>query len=206
MKDIILNKFKLMGQELEKFIASGEEIKIGSLGPEGTTTYEATKYFIKYIESKGIQTKIQVCLWNNFSDIHKALVDKVVDLIIIPNPFENITQIYWDKKVDLAFGYVLESPLYGLAVKDETVLKKKHLKVATGPAVNHLIFELGNEILKEHTYELYRVNSTTEAAMAVFDGKADIAMTNQTSVERVKVKFITELLQAQIIWSVFKRK
>lgn len=206
MEDMVLSKFNTMSKELEKLIGLSEEIKIGSLGPEGTTTYEATKYFINYIMSKGIDTKIQVCFWNNFSDIHKALVDGEVDLIVIPNPFENITQIYWDKKVDLAFGYVLESPKYGLAVKDENVLQKKHLKIATGPAVNHLIFELGSDILKEHTYELYRVNSTTEAAMAVFNGEADIAMTNQTSVERVNVHFITDLLQAQIIWSVFKRK
>ena len=206
MKDIVISKFEAMRQELKDVISSSDEIKIGSLGPEGTTTYEATKYFIDYLASEGIKTKITLCLWNNFYDIHKALVDNLVDLIIIPNPFENITQIYWDKDVDLAFGFVLESPFYGLAVKDERVLEKKHLKIATGPAVNHLILKLGDDILKEHTYELYKVNSTTEAAMAVHDEKADIAMTNQTSVDRVNVKFITELIQAKIIWSVFKRK
>ena len=72
MKDIVISKFEAMRQELKDVISSSDEIKIGSLGPEGTTTYEATKYFIDYLASEGIKTKITLCLWNNFYDIHNT--------------------------------------------------------------------------------------------------------------------------------------
>lgn len=187
-----------------KYISDSPNLTIGSLGPEGTTTYEATKYLKDYISKIAPEAKSNIMLRNTFDKIYEDLKNGTIDLAIVPNPYEDVTKYYWDEETHLLFFFELQTPLYGLACKDKNILQKSKLTVATGPAVNSLFTKLFTEDNIE--YEYYNVNSTTEAAMAVNNGKADLAITNETSIMNSDLFFISDTYNISVLWSIFVLK
>lgn len=190
---------------MKKFLKENKRIRVGTLGPLGTTSSGAAEFYIANV-NKVYKKSVELKLWNDFDLVYEGLLEGEVDLIIIPNPYEDVAKIYWDSDLELIFSFILDSPYYGLAAKDRSFADKNHILIATGPGVHSLIKRLGNELLKTHTFELYNVNSTTEAAIAVHEGRADLAVTNNTSLDKIGLSFVTPIINTKILWSVFKRK
>lgn len=191
---------------MKKFLRDNSAIRVGTLGPPGTTSSGAAIFFIDNIKAYNQGISINLKLWNHFDLVYEGLLNNDVDLIVIPNPYEDVGKIYWDSDLELIFSFILESPYYGLAALDKEFVNRKHLQIATGPGVHSLIKRLGKELLKSHSFELYHVNSTTEAAMAVQRRQADLAVTNKTSLDKTKLSFVTPVINTKILWSVFRRK
>jgi len=186
-----------------KFLSISKHLNIGSLGPVGTTTYEATKYLTQYIDSLNYEITYDVILFNTFDKIFENLKNEKLDMVIIPNPYENITRFYWDEKIHFIFSFDLLSPKYGIAALTKEVSESnKKLKIASGPAIDSLFDKLYKFPNKENI-SFYNVNSTKEAVLSVEDGEADLAITNNTSIKGTNLSFITNTIHATILWSIF---
>ena len=86
---------------------------------------------------------------------------------------------------------------------------KESLVVASCPAVAKLFDTLKKDSdINDNPITYIRTSSTAEAALAVMDQKADIAVTNETSTRKFsgELVFISPQKQSEMLWCVFKRK
>ena len=202
--DILLYEFLKNKRTLEGILQSRLLVKLCTLGPEGTTSSEAAIFFKRYI-NKILNIDFELVFMNNFEDVHKSLLNEKVDLILIPNPYENITKIYWDENTECVYSFFLDTPEYGL-VQSNKIKDDEKLIIASGPAVDSFINKLlpYNSIKQE--YEVYSVNSTYEAAKAVSENKVHYGVTNSISASIYNLPFVGQTLQAKVLWTIFKKK
>jgi bacilysin biosynthesis protein BacA len=79
------NDFKLMMKKHKVF-------KIGTLGPNGTSSENALKYLIKNIKNE--YNEFEVCLSNNFPKLYELLEEGKLDFVLVPTAYENICDFF----------------------------------------------------------------------------------------------------------------
>jgi prephenate dehydratase len=177
-----------------------------TLGPEETSSYVASRYLTEYVRQSGIVTGTSIRTFDHFAQVYDRFKQGYGDLIVVPNAYEDITKMYWDEGLEIIFSFYYPTPLYGLAVRDEAYRSKPRLTIASCPAVFSLIDKLGGHLIMDQAWDIRTVASTTMAAEAVHEGRADVAVTNETSLQRFQLRFIAKGYGVNMLWTVFKRK
>jgi prephenate dehydratase len=209
MKEISIMKIdkiqdQLISQKdkLFEFIKKHNYIKISTLGPSGTSSWVSTKYFIDcLLEFFNNETyRFSLELYDDFDDVINHLINRKADMIVVPNAYEKIKDLYWDLRLNYIFTYIYDTPQYGLAAKYPYDFDQDRIyRIASCPAVFTLIEQLIPGI--QHT--IIEVSSTSMAAKYVCDDMADLAVTNETSAKIHELNFVTQTFKAGIPWSVF---
>jgi len=122
---------------------------------------------------------------------------------IVANAYERIDRFYMSPELRLLFSFVFDTPEYGVAKSPRSILSQENRStIATHHAPASLIpwFLRG---LNLHEYEVVMAPSTSQAALSVQQGKADLCVTNAVSVKRYGLKFVSPTRSIRMLWSVF---
>lgn len=207
--DQFLSKFLAQRKNLIDMLTGKKEISIGTLGPEGTTSHFATACFIDYLQDINSSTQYETKLFDDFDLVYEALKSETVDMIVIPNAYERITEMYWDSALKNLFSFLQETPIYGIAAKNGQKINTGNRKIRIASC--RPVFCLIPQIMKDidgsgQGYEIIPTLSTTKAAEALLNDEVDYALTNETSIKTSDLEFISTTSSAEVLWSVFSLK
>lgn len=186
----------------------GRECKIVTMGPQGTTSSQAARYFQNYAINELGADSMKISLYDTFEIALKELKGGDPDFIILPNAYNKMTNFYWDNKLELMFTFIIQTPEYGIAALDmDTVSEKQKISIATCKAVEHLVSDMWNELnLQDKEYTIVEAYSTTKSLMLLEEGRVDFALTNNSSMENSNAFFVTQTIHTEVLWSVFMVK
>lgn len=191
-------------------ISSNDNITIGTLGPNGTSSEQALKYLISRITDYNKKIGCEKHLMNSFKNVYESLNKGLINYALIPTAYERVTDFFWNDNFTNNLNFIFPTPEYGMVCKnDYKPISNRKTRVACCPAVENIIEYLSNGELQDDQIERVKTNSTTEAAICLINGEADLAITNRTSFELYSdkdIKFISKTYNANIVWALFKRK
>lgn len=173
---------------------------VGTLGPQGTSSEAAARHFIRLSGSDSFQPPIH--LFDTYEEAGAALRGGQVTHLLVANAYSAVNQFYMDADLALANVFVMDTPLYGIAVPRNGAVPDSPT-IATHPAPEPVIGQL---LPSRHaTYKVIHFPSTSAAARAVTDGIADLALTTVPSAELHDLEFISDTRPILMVWSVFTR-
>ncbi|MDR6226018.1 prephenate dehydratase domain-containing protein [Desmospora profundinema] len=188
-------------QQLEPLIAklrAFPQIRMSTLGPEGTSSEAAAQYLIAHLPDK----QVECTLYPTYEEAFEDLVNNRSNLFIVANAYQGIDQFYMSLKVRFLLPFVFETPLYGVAAKLRSPwLNKSPLTISTHHAPSSLIPWFLPHLKKE--YELIPAHSTSEAARKVQRGEADLCITTANACRKYGLEFISRTRRIVMLWSVF---
>lgn len=209
-EDKIVEPFIEQYDHIRKFLEGRKRIVIGTMGPESTSSVQATKYLCENI---GELENYALRLFPDFKQLLEAMnTDEKIDFALVPSAYERVTDFFWNINLENCLNFIFPTPKYGLVCKENfefQLHKDKRLTVATCHAVENIIEELSDGYIQEDNVKRIFTSSTTTALQEVIKGTADIAVTNETSFEAYKdqgIKFVFRKLNTKILWCLFKRK
>ncbi len=194
---------------IEKIMVMAE-LSIGTLGPKTTSSYQALQYFIESLPQQK-RMDYQEKLYDTFDKVLVDLVDKKVDLALVPSAYCAITEFFWNPELTTVYTFSFPTPEYGIVTKSDYCLKDNiKVRVASCKPVEFLLgILLGNDTA-EHEFTSFITPSTTAALEAILEGNADLAITNETSynkyANKYDIHFITGCFNTQMVWSIFSYK
>lgn len=192
-----------------RFLASLADLKaftLVTLGPEETSSFRAARNFCEVVSILYPQNKSSVAHFENFDKVYAAFKKGFGDFLLVPNAYEGITKMYWDPALSIAYSFLFPTPLYGLACVPGPLPDSEVLRVATCPAVEALLPDLMTRELSGKKLEFRIAASTTMSAQWVREGKADLAITNETSAGRFYLRFLATLEGVPMLWTLFEKK
>ncbi|MEN3586373.1 hypothetical protein [Streptomyces sp. WMMC905] len=173
---------------------------VGTLGPRGTSSEAAARHFVRLSGSDDPQ--LPVHLFDTYEEAGAALRDARVSHLIVANAYQAVNQFYMDPALTLANVFVMDTPLYGIAVARNGTVPDSPT-IATHPAPEPIIGQL---LPSAHTtHKVIHTASTSAAAQAVTDGLADLALTTAPSAELHGLRFISGTRPILMVWSAFTR-
>ncbi|WP_297430071.1 hypothetical protein [Clostridium sp.] len=206
----LLNPFFEQYDCFFKEISNNDSIKIGTLGPNGTSSEQALKYLISNIANYNNKVQFENHLMNSFGNVYESLNEGLIRYALIPTAYERITDFFWNNNFTNNLNFIFPTPEYGLVCKNNyRSIRNRKTKVACCPAVENIIEYLSNGELHDGQIERVKTNSTTEAVISLINNDVDLAITNKTSFELYSdkdIKFISKTYTANIVWTLFKRK
>jgi hypothetical protein len=202
--DVVRQHFDYRDQLL-RFIKRAGRIDMLTLGPAETSSCHAARYFSAHAGELCPGIPYQLEWRTSFDDVYAAFKTGTGGLLLVPNAYEGITDMYWDPEIRFLYCFYCDTPPYGLAVRSRQALDKPVVTLATCPAVRTLGKALGQQLLAGRSVEIVTVASTTAAARAVADGAADLAMTNVPGGTRHQLEFVTPVGAVMMLWSLFRR-
>ena len=191
--------------EILKYASLNDKFIIGTLGPSGTSSYEALQYFLDYLNH---DEKIQYdCkLYDTFDEVLDALLSQQIIFALVPSAYCDITKYFWNPKLKNVMNFIHPTPKYGIASKIDYTPETSHaVKISTCKAVECFI----DMFFQDENIKIIKVikPSTTKSLEALLAGEVELAVTNETSFEKYsdqyRIKFITEPFDAQMVWSLF---
>lgn len=178
-------------------------IKIGTLGPSGTSSEAAVAYFIQTYKNEA--EDYSITLLNNFHSVLHELTHGDLSMAIVPHAYSEINLFYINPKIALARMFTFDTPPYGLASRSDAIVSEHHCRVVSHPApVLLLDILLGQMGLSR--YKIKFVSSTSEAAQEVFENRADLALTNMNAIKKYDLVCCAMYGAIQMGWSVFTKK
>lgn len=182
-----------------------------TLGPTGTSSHATLLALSEEIKRLRPDTDIEISLKNTFDEVYRImLVEDSESFALVPAAYERVTEFFWNSEFENIYNFSYHTPPYGLAVKKEfKKTNKESLVVASCPAVAKLFDTLKKDSdINDNPITYIKTSSTTEAALAVMNQKADVAVTNETSTRKFsgELVFISPQKQSEMLWCVFKRK
>lgn len=193
-----------------KEISSNNNVKIGTLGPNGTSSEQALRYLISNIENYDKKIEVEKHLANSFIKLYESLNKGLIKYALIPTAYERITDFFWNNNFINNLNFIFPTPEYGLVCKNSyKPIKDRKTRIACCPAVENIIDYLSDGELKNDQIERVKTNSTAEAVICLMSNEVDLAITNRTSFKIYSdkdIKFIFKTYNANIVWSLFKRK
>lgn len=206
----IIEPFQMQYQQFMDEIGQKDCIRIGTLGPSGTSSEQAVMYLTAELNKISPQSQFKTLLWDDFAHVFRALEERQMDYALIPSAYENITDFFWNFHFKNVLNFIYHTPDYGLISKTDFELSSRtRLKVASCHAVKGILQYLTDGLLHNMDVEIVNSRSTTEAAILVLEGKADVGITNETSFELYKefgLKFISKKYNTHIVWCLFTNK
>lgn len=172
--------------------------RISTLGPSGTSSEEAARYFLTYLAADNSR----IILHPSYLDAASSIIEGESEYLVVANAFHRINDFYMNPALDVHSVFHMLTPLYGLAKRQGHRLPVE-LEVLSHPAPVPLISEL-----MPQGYECRRVipsNSTAAAAKAVKDGDFDVALTTQPAAEQYHLVFFSNQRPIEMVWTVFTR-
>lgn len=178
---------------------SVEHITVATLGPSGTSSEYAAKYFCRWAEMNNIAQKSYVLLSETYELARENIANGEANILVVANAYQGINTFYMDNSLQLSAAFVLDTPLYGLAVKHPMV--PGEIVVASHPAPIPLLDEL-----MPTNYSVAKLalkDSTSSAAKAVAEGEVDVALTTELAAKIHGLTFISNVRSIQMLWSAF---
>lgn len=186
----------------------GRKCRIVTMGPQGTTSSEAARYFQNYAINELGADSMKISLYDTFEIALKELKGGGADFIVLPNAYGKMTNFYWDNILELMFTFIIQTPEYGIAALDmNAVREKQKISIATCKAVEHLVSNMWTELnMQDKEYTIVEAYSTTKSLMLLEEEKVDLALTNNSSLENSNAFFVTKTMHTEVLWSVFMVK
>ncbi|MCA7014583.1 bacilysin biosynthesis protein BacA [Dickeya dadantii] len=173
-------------------------LPVFTLGPAGTSSESASRYFGHWMESKYEGSTHQVYLNDTYEEAREQL-NQSNGLLIVANAYPQINDFYMDLRLKLTGTFVFDTPLYGLAIKE--TLPNRPVIVASHPAPVPLIQELLPDGLSVE--RVVTMSSTSAAAQAVANHEVDMALTTEVAVNLHRLRFISRTRPIHMLWSIF---
>jgi len=177
-------------------------LRLATLGPEGTSSEQAGKYFLEQVE---ISDK-ELVLCTQYEQAADHVVAGTADLLLVANAYKGINDFYMSPALYFICAYFFQTPLYGVAARTGWALEPgKRYSIATHHAPISLVPWFLKYIPIE--YDLVHADSTAAAARAVSTGETDLCVTNAVAVDKTPgLEFVTRTRPIRMLWSVFQRK
>jgi prephenate dehydratase len=182
-------------------LSNAINLPIFTLGPAGTSSESASKYFKDWMAKNYENSSHSIALHTTYEEA-KFNTHKNEGLLLVANAYQQINNFYMEKDLKLIATFLFDTPLYGLVSNKK--LPKRPLIIASHPAPIPLIKELLPEGLT--VGKIIQVRSTSEAAFAVVEGKADLALTTEIAARLHQLNFVSKTRPINMLWSVFNYK
>jgi ABC-type amino acid transport substrate-binding protein len=171
---------------------------IATLGPHGTSSEHATAQ-LAASGGLGVAGDRDVALYPSFEAAAKAVRAGRASALVVANAYSGANAFYMDPLLELVGVFIAPTPLYGLAVRRGEPFPRS-ARVATHPAPVPL---LGQLLPATATIQdLILTESTTAAVDLLVAGRANLALTNATSLADV-AEFASDTRPIRMAWSVF---
>ncbi|WP_131795561.1 LysR family transcriptional regulator [Fluoribacter gormanii] len=180
-----------------------QTIKIGTLGPKGTSSEAALAHFIQTFKKES--ENYSTILLNSFQSVLHELIYGDLSLAIVPHAYSAINLFYINPQISLYRMFTFNTPPYGLAKRSDGIISQHHCRVVSHPAPAHLL-ELLLAQMELSRYEIAFVNSTSKAAEEVYENRADLALTNMNAIKKYELDCCAWYGAIQMGWSVFIKK
>ena len=206
----ILNKFEEQVLRIKEDIREKEIINIGTLGPSGTSSEQAMKYLINAFREVEDSCKYNIVLENDFQYVLNDLENSKLDYALVPSAYDRITDFFWSYNITNVLNFIYETPDYGLVcLEGYKPANNNKVRVATCSAVRNIIKYLCQDIVKDKEVEIVEARSTTESLLFLLEGKADAAITNETSFQIYKhkgIKFVSDKYNTHVVLDLIQEK
>lgn len=173
---------------------------IGTLGPASTSSEQAAQYLWSSLNG---ECDPVIRLFASYEDAGNALRADEVSHVVMANAYAAANTFYMDTTLGLLTAFILDTPPYGIA------RRRGHCDVPIGPTISThpAPLPLINQLLPDRftTPKVVLVASTSAAAMAVRDGRTDLALTTGTATATYNLEFISRTRTIRMLWSVFVR-
>lgn len=177
--------------------------KLGTLGPCGTSSEQSALYFI----NKHVSKSIEIVLFDSFDEVLNAINSSRINYAIVPHAYDHIEQFYINYDLSLFEMYTFDTPVYGLFKRLDKEIPHINCQIVSHAAPVHLLPHLLNQMdIKLKSYQIHKVSSTSVAAKQVYDGIADLAITNQIAADLYKLQMLVRYGVIHMGWSVFKTR
>lgn len=170
-------------------------VNIATLGPTGTCSEHAARYFLKKENLEG-----EVRLYSTFEESIEVLKNKEADITIIPSAYVNFANIVFKNldKIKIEKSYVYYTPKLMIA-KNRKNLNEEVLLVATHPSPSSLIANY-------YPYaEIKYTRSNSESAILVNNNEVDACITTESCVSLYNLKVIKDFGEVPMSWNIFRR-
>ncbi|MBD2776525.1 LysR family transcriptional regulator [Iningainema tapete] len=189
--------------EFKPPIPPSRNLIVGTLGPSGSSSDYVSNYLVNQLKTEELTLSTQ--LFDSFIDVKEALLQDKVDHALVPHAYELINEFYMEPSFELGFIFIYPTPVYGLAKKKNTEVVLEGCRVATHPAPLPLLSKLlPSQYLAQMQVDLSP--STSDAAIQVNQGLADLAITNEKAAEAYDLEFISIYGNIRMSWSIFHKK
>jgi bacilysin biosynthesis protein BacA len=180
-------------------------LRVGTLGPNGTSSEQAAMHFLE--KTSVPKNKKNIILYDTFNEVLEALVKNKITLAIVPNAYDRVNEFYINPNTELVELFVHDTPPYGLVKRKKEKIPVETCKIATHPAPIKLVDLFINKLRKKpHNYNVQLVNSTSMAAKMVKDGSADLAITNEIAARNYELEMVALYGKIKMSWSVFVKR
>jgi prephenate decarboxylase len=187
-------------KHLSEYLNQYSNYSLSTLGPSGTSSEATAKYLLNQLVGNHSS---QCILYPSFEESTQSLLDGRSNLLLVANAYQRIDQIYMHPQITPLFAVLHPTPNYGIAKRRCDVNLKRKVKIATHHAPSSLMQYLIRDW--DLNYKMILVDSTSQAAINVQQGRADLCMTNTTSAEKYDLEFISPTRPIYMLWSLFGR-
>jgi hypothetical protein len=177
------------------------ELVVATLGPAGTSSESAANHLIGLLGGKR-HRPAQVSLHPSFESAAQAVLERRASVLLVANAYPDVRSFYRDESLRLVGAFIRSTPPYGIAAVPGAPIPFA-VRIATHPGPAPLIRELLSPAFLAREIEL--VSSTRTAAAHVASGRAHLALTNEPSVRRAGLEFVSPTRVILMLWSVFTR-
>ncbi|AEW95052.1 MULTISPECIES: hypothetical protein [Streptomycetaceae] len=174
--------------------------RIGTLGPKGTSSEEAARYLWARLPEGGPHREPLITLYDSYEAAGEALRTGQVSHVVVANAYSAVNEFYMDTRISLAAAFIMETPEYGIAKLPGSQVPAEPT-VASHPAPVPLVAQLLPAPYRPRQVDL--VPSTSAAAMAARELRADLALTTAPAAGRHGLEFISRTRTIVMVWSVF---
>ncbi|MFH8993200.1 hypothetical protein [Streptomyces sp. NPDC017940] len=180
---------------------SAEPIVLGTLGPTGTSSEYVAGMMSRSVADRG---RFRIVLEDTYEQCLDALIEEQFDLVLVAHAYSNINAFYMHPELEPATVFRGCTPEYGLATRKNFSFSRDLLAsetVVSHPAPVPLLgYHFGRPV------KTVTVDSTSQAADHVADGRYDLAITNEEAAEQYNLRFVYRFSRIPMTWTVFSRK
>lgn len=181
-------------------------IRVGTLGPDGTSSVNTAQYLLENMRAFESNKVYDLRLFDTFSQLLNAANHGEIDFALVPSASDRVTDFFWSQRLENCFNFLYPTPGYVLVRMPSYKLQADtEVIISTCTAVKHMIHRFAVKELQGFRIKRLITPSTTKALEALIAGKADLAITNETSIQKyhVSVAFVSDIQYAQIMWCLF---
>lgn len=178
--------------------ATGDHLRLATLGPLLTSSDFASRYFTGLLERQYGLTG-EVLIHSSFEDAAQSVLEDRASALVVANAYSGINTFYMDRRFALAAVFIHPTPPYGLAALPGAQPVGR-CRIAVHPACVPLLKEM---VPSDQPYEAVLASSTSAAAGMVRRQEVEMALTNAEVVEELGLRFVSHTRRIQMVWSVF---
>jgi len=180
-------------------------IKFATLGPNGTSSEFVTKQLCQRIKCDLSNIK----LFDTYEQALENVKSGTSNVLLVANAYHGINNFYMDNHLELLATFIKNTPQYGIASRYDfdlsSIENKSILRIASHPAPTKKLESYNDGIFKNKKFDIRLFDSTSAAAKSVKNKKFDLCFTNAQAVDMYDLKFISNLTNISMVWSIFGR-